>query len=254
MNLLTINIVSSCNKSCYYCPTKRWHNDIDYKFPFLNDKDTSNLTEEQKEQTRKKLNALTNDSLLKWLDSYLGPKEWLIEITGGEPGLYPEVQTLITELNNRNYFGLVKTNGSLPIPKSNNFKIISCWHYESDFPEYFDEVIIIRNPQDDWHKKLEYCKENNIIFHTTLFDEWYATGKYINPERCKLNHIINYCHINSMGQISGCSREIVNEERNIFNMSRPIIKNVSKECPKCKNINDVEMFLPDTIKLKIGVL
>jgi hypothetical protein len=57
--------------------------------------------------------------------------------------------------------------------------------------------------------------------------------------------------MNSMGQLSGCSRKPCNIERGIFNMSEPPVFEVIKDCLKCKNINDVVVFLSDEMKEKI---
>jgi organic radical activating enzyme len=234
--------MSSCNYSCEYCPTKQWHKPADYVFPPLYKGDAG---------TPQKINKITNETLLKWLDKYLDPDKWLIEITGGEPGLYSEINTLIPALNKRGYHGLIKTNGSLPILKSKNFLLVACWHKGMNFPEYYDVILIIRNPNDDWHKKVEFCKDNKIPYQTTMFDEYYKTRQPVSPDECFENKILNYLHMNSMGQLSGCSRKPCNIERGIFNMSEPPVFEVIKDCPKCKNINDVVIFLPDEIKEKI---
>lgn len=225
MNVLTISLISSCNKSCYYCPIKKWLVPTD----------------------RKDINKLNNNALFAWIDKYINTDEWFIELTGGEPGLYLEINELINGLNARGYKGMIKTNGSLPIPKTTNFKILSAWHKEQDFPLYYDEVIIIKNPNDNWQDKVKYCEKNKIKFYTTLFDKQFDG---IKPEQvlCSYNKTINTCHINSRGCITKCSRYSVIPENTIFNMVPPQLLNVVIKCPKCKNLNDVEMFLDDAMK------
>jgi hypothetical protein len=194
---------------------------------------------------------ITNVTLLKWLDKYLNPLEWIIEITGGEPGLYPEIDTLIPALANRGYAGMVKTNGSLPLPASPRFTRVTAWHEGVDkIPLYFDIVVIIENPRDRWKDKVTYCKEHGIPYHTVLFDRQFE-GRKLDPMYCYHNKTIATCHINSSGQITPCSRIAPTPGNTIFNMTAPQVKDVIRECPKCKNINDVELFLNDDIKAKL---
>lgn len=61
--------------------------------------------------------ASTNSMILKWMDKYLNPYEWFLEISGGEPGLYKGINELISTLNSMGYYGIIRTNGTLPIYK-----------------------------------------------------------------------------------------------------------------------------------------
>lgn len=230
MNALTIAITSSCNFACDYCPTKRWLVPID--------------------SCRTDVNMITNEALLKWLDAYIEPAKWIIEITGGEPGLYPEINLLVEALNKRGYWGLIKTNGSMLIVKSKQFKLIAAWHKGREFPAHYDEIVIIKNPDDNWKDKAAYCEENKIKYHAVLYDRQYE-GKKIEPEYCRHNKIISSCHVNSSGQITPCSRIKPAPENTIFNMTPPRPLEVIHECPRCKNINDVVLFLDAPVKAKI---
>jgi organic radical activating enzyme len=228
MNLLTVSLIMSCNRECYYCPVKRW------KRPFDDAK------------TRQHVNLITNAALLKWLDAYLDPREWYIELTGGEPGLYPEIDALITELACRGYYGMVKTNGSLPISANPNFTRVTAWHEGvKDIPQYYDQIVIIEIPTDNWREKVKYCKEHNIPHHTTLFDRLYENNK-ISQAYCRVNKVVKKClHINSAGKITPCAKGAIDVNHNIFNMSPPVPLNAWQHCPRCKNINDVEKFIPE---------
>jgi len=225
MKLLTISLMMSCNRACYYCPVKRWLVPL----------------------TGNSVNTITNAALLKWLAKYIDPREWIIEITGGEPGLYPEIQTLIPELAARGYRGLVKTNGTLPIPKSEAFQLIAAWHEGEDFPAYYDQVLIIENPADDWRRKVRYCKENGIPYQTVEFDRWFEKIKN-DRSHCAINKMLAVQHINSGGHISLCPRKSLGKWRDIFNMSRPEPFELLSDCLKCKNIADVEKFLPPDLQ------
>jgi MoaA/NifB/PqqE/SkfB family radical SAM enzyme len=197
-------------------------------------------------------NLITNPALLKWLDEYIDPAEWVIELTGGEPGLYPEISTLIPELAARGFHGLVKTNGSLPMPKSANFQLVAAWHMDAEFPQNYDQILIIENPYDGWREKVEHCNANGIPYKTALFDRQFE-GRKIDSVYCKFNRKVVKClHINSGGKITPCAAVKPIPDQNIFNMSPPAAKEVARDCPKCKNMNDVEKFLPEDMTKKFA--
>jgi len=244
---MTISLTSSCNKACYYCPTKKHHKPVDYKFPWLS-KDPNEPIDESK---RLKINAITAKDFFRWLDYYrsiLDPREWLVEITGGEPGLHPEIYEIILGLAERGYRGIIKTNGSIYIIKTKSFPLIAAWHEGEGFPENYDQILIIKNPKDNWREKVDYCKENKIPYKTVLFDERAINGKVFDKALLPFHSFTGCLHINSMGQFSMCSRIAPKENDNIFDMAHPLIfDTISKECPKCKNLTDAEMFLTDYI-------
>jgi len=236
MNILHISLMSSCNYNCYYCTVKKW------------------LVPLEGAQAIGR-NLLTNESLLKWLDAYLPPEEWYVELIGGEPGLYPEIDTLIPALTERGYHGQVKTNGSLPIPESPNFIRCAAWHKGREFPQYFDQIVIIKNPEDDWESKKAYCEEQGIKYQLLDFDTRYCNRNV--PELMKgyePNKTIYSQHINSSGQVTCCPSSIPvmqGGKMTIFEMVEPFRTNTLREmCPACKNVHDVELFLPDDIRRK----
>ncbi|MDR0456702.1 MAG: radical SAM protein, partial [Treponema sp.] len=145
MNILHISLMSSCNFDCYYCTVKKW------------------LVPLEGAQAIGR-NLLTNEALLKWFDAFIKPDKWYIELIGGEPGLYPEIGDLIPALTEKGYHGIVKTNGSLPIPESPNFIRAAAWYKDRDLPQYFDQLVIIKNPDDTWRDKESYCKKKKIKY------------------------------------------------------------------------------------------
>ena len=225
MNVLTVSLISVCNYSCWYCPVKKW------------------LMPIEEWQSKRHLN---NAALLQWLDKYLDPNEWFIELTGGEPGLYPEIDTLVPALADRGYNGMIKTNGSLPLPVNSHFPRITAWHQGvEEIPLYFDGIVIIENPQDCWEEKAAYCKEHDIPYKTVLFDRQYE-GQKSCPAYDSDNKTEQYLHINSRGQITPCPRvavEVRGECYTVFNMLPPVPLKLSDSCPRCKNIHDVELFI-----------
>jgi organic radical activating enzyme len=241
MKILFISLISSCNRSCYYCPVKKWLRPLD-----------GTPTEDDIKNNRPKVNTLNNDALFKWLDAYIRPDEWIIELTGGEPGLYPGIAELVMGLADRGFKGLVKTNGSLPIPITDNFQLITAWHEGvENIPEYYDQIVIIKNPKDDWQKKVEYCETHGIPYQTVLFDRKFE-GKGNEAVLLNLNKTLECLHISSSGMITGCSALPMIPGMDIFSMAPPIPNTtLSHSCPRCKNINDVELFLPPELRERL---
>ena len=224
MKLLTISLIISCNFRCYYCPVKHW------LVP--------------KNVAPEKINVITNEALFKWLDAYIDPQEWIIEITGGEPGLYPEIQTLILALSDKGYRGVIKTNGSLPIPQTTGFSRVAAWHEGKGFPAHYDQILVIQNPNDKWEEKVAFCEQHNIPYKTSFFDRRFEGVRFDNSV-CSVNRMLGITHVNSSGMITGCSIRPRVEEVNILNMSSPVpFLGLPSDCPRCKPVNDVEKFLP----------
>ena len=216
MKLLNVSLTTACNKHCYYCPIKKWLRPKGYKYP--------------KERT------LDNESLLSYFDEYID-NDCFIEYSGGEPALYKGIEKLIKETCKKGYHGIIKTNGSLYIPKSKNFKRVAAWHYGERIPKYYDEILIIENPRDIWKDKAEYCKRKTIPYKTVLFDQGFE-GVFFDNERLSDHKVSEYLHINNVGQIFPCPRG--KTFTSIYDMIPPVF---SKPCDKCKNINDVELFI-----------
>lgn len=234
MNLLTVYPIQSCNLNCYYCPMKKWTYPIDSP-----------------------CNQLNNDILFKWIDKYLNPNEWLIEISGGEPGVYPEIGTLVEGLSERGYYGEIKTNGMLPIPKTDTFIRVAAWHEACDInhpPKYYDEMLIICNPNDCWKDKIAYCKKHNISYKDVPFREFHIEeslrkrGAHMVPPK-RNEYIDNWCVIYSGGRIVGCVREASSDEVSVLNMSPPSLHDVKDEgCICCSQIGGFELHIPDKWK------
>jgi len=242
MNLLNISIIMSCNKSCSYCPVSRWLTPVDsetYKKPqSVGSIDYGN-------------NCITNDVLLKWMDKYIDPNEFIVEITGGEPALYHEIEGLIAALNTRSYYGVIKTNGTIPLPKSEKLQRIVSWHeWQDKCPTDYDQILIIRNPREDWRAKVNYCENHNIPCKTSLFDDYRMTGKPSNRSLGKNTAFLNLAHVNNQGQVLGCPKKDPDPRKTIFNDTPPEIMPLRQICPNCCIPLDVEKFLPDWLQKK----
>jgi len=169
MNLLQISLTNKCNKACSYCPIEKWRNKEEYP------------------------NLLTNERLIPLLEQ-LDPKEWTIELTGGEPALYPELDQLLEWLEARKFKGVIKTNGSLPIRKVPHFKIVAAFHDLNDPPECYDEILIISNTLN-FKEKIARCLQEGVIYRVIEKDTHYKANSelktniekimFVNPEGCK---------------------------------------------------------------------
>ena len=96
-------------------------------------------------------------------------------------------------------------------------------------------------------------KERNIPVNTSLFDK-VGDGSRINDIYCSFNKMLGYLHVNSSGQITPCPQKPSKEAVNVFDLSPPVpMDNLMQVCPKCKNINDVETFLPADIMQKVEI-
>lgn len=239
MNLLVIHLVQSCNLDCYYCPMSKWMKPLDYVF--------SEDGAYPGETAGQKFNSLTNEALLKWLDAYCPPNEWLLNLTGGEPGLYPGISSLIPALSARGYRGVITANGTLPIPQDPNFIRVAAWHEGvSEVPPYHDIVLILEpNPNDDTGRKKKYCREHGIPFETKLWVPFHDQNRQPTPQRVFEDvRMDNLCYVYSMGQITGCPKTPVSAGANIHKMSPPVTQPLKPNCGRCSNTYDAERFMP----------
>jgi len=139
--LLFFHTSNYCNYNCWYCSAKKH-----------NTKDPEKAYYEKK-----------ND-ILNWFEKYIDPEKYFTLFTGGgEPATHPDFCEIISCLSKKGHRGQIRTNGSLPIPKS-NFTRIATWHQDYDFPKYYDKILILENPNEDWKSKVEFCEKNNIYY------------------------------------------------------------------------------------------
>ena len=224
MKLMTIWLTNKCNFDCYYCVAKGGIEPPGFELP-----------------PHDPARRINNKDLLAWIKKWLNPKEWVLEFTGGEPGLYPEIDELIPELTSLGYFGAIQTNGSLPIPHSPNFVRTAAWHFDKR-PKFYDTMIIIKIPDGTWAKKEKWCKENGVPYRLTQFNKAFENLQTVmpEPEPCVITH---YGFINAYGQIANCHKEPFNEEKSIRAMSPPPNFKLADSCPHCGNVKAVEYAL-----------
>lgn len=242
MNVMYIHIVQSCNQNCDYCPMKEWLYPLDFQVP-MGRTDNFHAPAQPGEVTYP-INRITNDVLLAWLDKYIRPDEWVLEITGGEPGLYKEIDTLIPALCECGYHGLIKTNGSMPIPKSDNFKRIAAWHKGIEtIPPYYDEILILKNIDDCYQDKVAYCEKHSIPYKLLPMNHAHDGAPQLRgPKPIRFL----YCSIvMSMGQVYGCVAGAPMEGKSIFDDTPPILQPLwqSDQCHHCTKLPPTEVFL-----------
>ena len=257
MKLATIWLTNKCNYGCYYCPSKKWLQPPDFEYACQNgeeEKCPDCVSVSRSVACESAVSRNRNDLLIPWMDRYLDPGEWLVELTGGEPGLYPEIGDLVPELNKRGYRGVVKTNGSLPIPKSDGFVRVAAWHQDRPFPEHYDVILIIKNPGDDWPAKVRRCRDGGVPYRTCTFNPAYK-GETTEKDGVSLgghepSKITEYMYVNCFGQIIPCYgfNATPAEGATIRDMHPPrTVKNLPDLCPMCVHTHSVTRFMPDDV-------
>lgn len=197
-------------------------------------------------------NKLNNEIIFKWIDEYIDPNEWMIEISGGEPGMYPRIDELIKGLSERGFYGEIKTNGTLPIAKTDNFLRIAAWHESRNLehpPKYVDEMLILRNPNDCWKDKIKYCKEHNIPYKDVQFRQSHIElalrKRQANMDAPRINKFIDeWCIVYSSGRMTGCPKEDSCDDISLQNMSPPKTHKIKAGCAQCGQIGGFEIHIP----------
>lgn len=217
LNFLQISLTNRCNFSCWHCPMKQWRNSEAPRFP------------------------LCNRELLPFLERYVKPSEWVIELTGGEPSLYPEIDELLHWLSDTGYKVLVKTNGSGNLPHLPNIKIVAAFHQLGNPPKNFDEYLIVDKIQSE--EKVAYCKEQGITYRVIGYNKE-------NPDNARCGFTL-ISFINPAGHNFSCPadvpRQILRDGEDVGRINHTDI--ITKLCcENCKAAIDAWRFLPDEVK------
>lgn len=212
MNFLQISLTNRCNFSCKHCPMGKWRNSTMPRWP------------------------LDNATLVPWIAENVSADRWTIELTGGEPSLYPEIDELLHWLSDNGYRVLVKTNGSGHLPHLPNVKIVAAFHRLEQPPKNFDEILIVDKIQRE--EKEAYCKEHGIPYKVIGYNKENPDGATHGFELCAF--------INPAGHQVGCLAEkpherVVNGDDYNRISHRPLVAQVC--CPRCKAAIDAWRFL-----------
>lgn len=213
MHFLQISLTNRCNFSCWHCPMGKWRNSAAPRWP------------------------LSNEILIPYLQKYVDPKNWVVELTGGEPSLYDGIEDLMRWLSETGYKTLVKTNGSGDLPHLPNVKIVAAFHRLEQPPKNYDEILIVDKVNRE--EKEAYCKENNIPYQVIGWNKE-------NPDGA--THGFQYCaFINPAGHQVGCCADRPIEDVRADGIDyrridkRPLVAMVC--CNHCKAAIDCWRFL-----------
>lgn len=179
---------------------------------------------------------LDNATLVPWIADNVMANRWVIELTGGEPSLYPEIVELLHWLSDNGYKTLVKTNGSGDLPHLPNVKLVAAFHRLDQPPKNFDEYLIVDKIQRE--EKEAYCKEHGIPYKVIGYDKENPDGATHGFELCAF--------VNPAGHQVGCLAERPHErvvDGDDYNRisHRPLIAQFC--CPRCKAAIDAWRFI-----------
>ena len=215
MNFIQISLTSRCNLECRHCPMGASRN------------------------TDSAPHVLTNARLLPWISRHCDPAEWMVELTGGEPALYPELFSLVKELSDAGYHGLIKTNGILPTPESPNFVRCSAFHQYEKFPKFWDIILIV--DKLDSERKIAYCKRHNIPYKVIGYNKENPDGAKHGFK--KIAYIDNHGH-----QVPCMSCNILYEDApDHYTIEFSGLKK-GMVCGHCKAAIDAWRFIPEEWK------
>lgn len=217
LGFLQISLTNRCNFNCWHCPMGKWRNSDAPRWP------------------------MTNAELIPFLQKQVRPQEWIIELTGGEPSLYPELDELLEWLSENGYRTVVKTNGSGNIPHLPNVVIVAAFHRLEQPPKNFDQVLIVDKVQRE--EKEAYCKEHGIPYQVIGFGKeviddvqhGFAWTAYINPA----GHQVGCLADRPVEDVRG------GEDYNRITR-RPLVRQAA--CKQCKAANDCWRFLKEEWK------
>jgi hypothetical protein len=212
MNLLQISLTNKCNRECPYCPIARWRNN-----PAHPDK-------------------LSNARLFPFLNK-LDPQEWAIELTGGEPALYQEIDELLGWLQANGFTGLVKTNGSMPIRSVPNFRRVAAFHELAKPPCFYDEILIISG-LPDFEAKIEWCLANGAEYKAIELDRRYIANGKRTP-----TGIDRIMFVNPAGDLQECKAD----HKNRIPLEDGKLP-MRKACKECKSAIDFEIFFTEELR------
>ena len=179
---------------------------------------------------------LDNATLIPWMEKYVRPDMWVVELTGGEPSLYPEIKELMRWLSEHKYRVLVKTNGSGDLEHLPNTTIVAAYHRLEAPPQNYDIYLIVDKIERE--EKEAYCIANNIPYKVIGYEKE-------NPDGA--THSFDLCaFVNPAGHQVGClavpPHERVVEGVDYNRIShRPLV--AQHCCPHCKAAIDAWRFL-----------
>jgi len=209
MNLLQLAVTTRCNMRCSYCAAaEHVNNDL-----FARD--------------------ISWEHLEKWMDAYISPNEWHVEVTGGEPSLYPHIDELADYLEKRGFIYLVKSNGAKRTKNQ-----ISAWHETPEPPKHWDALLIIKDTEG-WREKAERCGLQGWAFEL---------NNLLGNEKSRPRALHKaYTFVTPEGTIKPCGHFVVRKAY-IADMAPPFAdwnecEGTTKFCPDCRASTDFAKFI-----------
>lgn len=246
MGLFVISLVNICNFNCDYCCAQQ--------SVFRNQSTCDDF--------------INIDQVINYLDKFIDPKQFMIQITGGEPTLHPDFEKLLTSLINRNYYGSILTNGSNIIPKQNNFVVVTTWHgfWKNEIPKSYDILYLPDIGNEEYMSfKMNFCEKHNIphaVMNIQKYDYtekpsniYNQTKQTYNLRRHRVfNQMITMWHTGELRSCYNCSalrsysnshnRSIAMQERQghkkyIQNMNPPKFRIPCNDCCIVGGVEDI---------------
>lgn len=215
VNFLQISLTSNCNLSCWHCPMAQYRNTDNPKY------------------------VLTNSRLIPWLVMNVSPRDWIVELTGGEPALYNGIDALCNWLSGNKYRTIVKTNGLLPIQPVDGVVRVAAFHQLANPPKYFDKILIVDKVQRE--EKEAVCRQNSWDYQVIGFG-----NDMIDDVRHGFNRI---AYVDPHGHPTACKNRPVKftEWPDKYALEYTDLK-TTKCCPNCKAATDAWRFMPTAWK------
>lgn len=220
MNYIQVALTTQCNLHCEYCPITEYRN-IKPDWP------------------------MSNFDLIPFLQRAMEcgdliPEDNIIELTGGEPALYPDLDVLLDFLADSGFKVLIKTNGLLEIKPHANVLRVAAFHNLTNPPKFYDIILLIEDTPD-FEEKFMYLVDNNITFETIRKD------MNVGPDDYQGFKYTSF--INPAGHNTGCQDDKAVENRNQSNtrdygrIDNQLNIKWRAICPMCKAGIDAWKFL-----------
>lgn len=145
----------------------------------------------------------------------------------------------------------------MPIPKTDTFIRLAGWHKQirlSTPPKTCDVMLITQNPDDCWREKAKYCLDNNIPYKCIPYKQFGDPAFEDNPiiGKDKVNTFFkHWTIISSSGGLAYCYANWGTEE-NVFNMSPPLMRDMTKNCLDCGGMLGLLEFMDDDYRQKLA--
>jgi len=207
MNFLTLILTSACNFACPECPMGEYRKSM---------VDPRNY------------NCINLEKLSEFLRDLIDPREWIVELTGGEPTLAEEFAPTVKLLSRMGYRISVLTNTSNMnvIGRFTNLKFFCTWHEtQIDFGVFKNNIkncnnecyaVYYPNKKTKIDAKPLFELNNIPIVYCSWNEDLFTFGNLM--ERYRIPYIpFEQITINNVGEVSACAK--MKPYANLYNYS-----------------------------------